>query len=161
MTPEVAATATVKRTLRVGVPIDRAFRTLTEKMGTWWPASHHIGKAAFAEIVVEPRAGGRWFERDASGTECDWGKVLVWEPPKQIVFSWHLQPDWKYSPDADRASEVSFEFIAEGPESTRVEFEHRRLERHGEGWENMRKSVDSPEGWTGVFSHYTRLLNGE
>ena len=159
MTPQTAATASVKRTLRVGVPIDRAFRVLAEKMGTWWPATHHIGKAPFAEIVVEPHAGGRWFERAASGEECDWGKVLVWEPPKRIVFSWNLQTDWKYSPDMPRASHVSFEFIPEGPESTRVEFEHSHIDRHGEGWETIRKGVDA--GWMEVLTPYVRLLDGQ
>lgn len=154
MIPEPALTATVKRTLRVNVPIDFAFRMLTQKMGTWWPATHHIGKTAFTEIVVEPHAGGRWFERDIVGAECDWGRVLVWEPPKQVVLSWHLQGDFHYDPDMSRASEVSFEFFSEGPEATRVEFEHRSLERHGEGWQNLRASVDSPGGWTAVLAGF-------
>jgi uncharacterized protein YndB with AHSA1/START domain len=160
MTPEPARTATVKRTLHVNAPIEHAFRVLAQRMGTWWPASHHIGKAPFTEVVVEPRAGGRWFERDAEGAECDWGRVLVWMPPKQLVMAWHLQTDWKYSPDAARASEVSFEFIAEGPEKTRVEFEHRHFERHGEGWEKMREAVDAPGGWTGVLAEYEKSIAG-
>lgn len=160
MTAQAAPTAAVKRTLHVAVPIDYAFRTLTERMGTWWPASHHIGKTPFAEIVVEPRAGGRWFEGDAAGSECDWGKVLVFDPPKQLVVSWHLQADWHYDPDMSRASEVAFQFIEEGPEATRIEFEHRHLERHGEGWEQIRAGVDSPGGWTGVLGQYQQCLAG-
>ena len=161
MTPEPpTATATaLKKTLHVAVPIDRAFRVLTEKMHTWWPVTHHIGQAPFAEIVVEPYAGGRWFERSADGQECDWGRVLVWEPPKRIVFSWNLQSDWKYSPDMSRASEVSFEFTTEGPESTRLELEHRHIDRHGQGWERIRQGVDA--GWMEVLSPYLRLLNAE
>lgn len=159
MTPETETTASVKRSLLVGVPIDRAFRVLTEKMGTWWPSTHHIGKNPFAEVVVEPFSGGRWFERDAGGAECDWGKVLVWEPPKRVVFSWHLQADWKFDPDMRRASEVSFEFLVDGPERTRVEFEHRHIERHGEGWEKIRKGVN--EGWNGVLAQYVHLLGGD
>lgn len=161
MTPEPALTATVKRTLRVNVPMDRAFRVLTERMGTWWPASHHIGKTPFVEIVVEPRVGGRWFERGAEGVECDWGHVLVWEPPKRLVLSWQLQPDWKYNPDLSRASEVSFEFMEEGPEATVLEFEHRHLERHGEGWEKLRAEVDSSGGWTGVLAEFEYSLTGQ
>jgi len=154
MTPEAAPVAVVKRTIRVDVPIDVAFRVFTEKMGSWWPASHHIGIRPFAEIIVEPHAGGRWFERDSTGTECDWGRVLVWQPPERVVVSWHLQPDWKFSPDPSRASEVALEFHAESPEVTRLEFEHRHLERHGEDWENLRKGVDSPGGWTLVLEQY-------
>ena len=130
-------------------------------MGTWWPASHHIAKTPFAEVVVEPRVGGRWFERDAAGAECDWGKVLVFDPPKQLVVSWHLQADWHYDPDMSRASEVAFQFIEEGPEATRMEFEHRHLERHGEGWEQIRAGVDSPGGWTGILAKYQQCLAGK
>lgn len=161
MTPETARMATVKRTLHVNAPIEYAFRVLAEKMGTWWPTSHHIGKTPFTEIVVEPRVGGRWFERDAAGVECDWGRVLVWEPPKQLVLAWHLQPDFQYSPDTSRASEVSFDFIAEGPEATRVEFEHRRIERHGKGWEKLFAGVDSPGGWTGVLVEFENAVAGQ
>jgi uncharacterized protein YndB with AHSA1/START domain len=156
MTPQTAPTASVKLTLRVGVPIDRAFRVLTEKMGAWWPATHHIGKTDFADVVVEPRAGGRWYERGTDGEECQWGTVLVYEPPKRVVFSWHLQTDWKFDPDMKRASEVVFEFVAEGPETTRLDFEHRHLERHGDGWEKMRDSVKN--GWGQVLLPYDRLL---
>jgi len=86
-------------------------------MAAWWPATHHIAKEPFTEIIVEPRAGGRWYERDAKGNDCDWGRVLVWEPPHKVVTTWQLQPDWKFSPDLSRASEVALEFIAEGQES--------------------------------------------
>jgi uncharacterized protein YndB with AHSA1/START domain len=134
---------------------------LTKEMGSWWPATHHIAKTPFAEIVVEPRVGGRWFERDSDGGECDWGKVLVFDPPKRLIVSWHLQADWHYDPDVARASEVVFEFIAEGPEATRLEFEHRHLERHGEGWEQLRAGVDSPGGWTGILTAYEKSLAGE
>src|SRR5215475_2897998 len=127
MAPQTAVMATVKRTLRVGVPIEFAFRMLTEKMGTWWPASHHIGKVPFVEVVVEPRVGGKWMERGEHGEECQWGTVLVWDPPKQVVFSWQLQTDWTFSTDMSRASEVAFTFFADGPEATRMEFEHRHL----------------------------------
>ena len=127
MAPQTAPTAAVRRTLRVGVPIDFAFRMLTEKMGTWWPASHHIGKVPFAEVIVEPRVGGKWMERGGGGEECQWGTVLAWDPPKQVVFSWQLQADWTFSTDMSRASEVAFTFFAEGPEMTRLEFEHRHF----------------------------------
>lgn len=158
MTTQAAPTASVRRTLRVGVPIEFAFRALTERMGDWWPATHHIAKTPFAEIVVEPCVGGRWFERDAKGAECDWGRVLVYDPPTRLVVSWHLQADWNFDPSPARASEVVFDFIAEDAEKTRLEFEHRHLERHGEGWEKVRAGVDSPGGWTGVLTQYEQSL---
>jgi uncharacterized protein YndB with AHSA1/START domain len=147
MQPEAAPTAAVKRTIRVDVPIEKAFQIFVERMGDWWPASHHIGAAAFAAIVLEQQEGGRWFERDSKGTECEWGRVLLWEPPQRLILSWNLQLDWKYSPDPERASEVALQFVAEGPAATRLDFEHRHLERHGEGYEKMLASVGSPGGW--------------
>jgi uncharacterized protein YndB with AHSA1/START domain len=159
MAAEAAPMAVVKRTIRVNAPIEKAFQVFTERMGSWWPATHHIAPEAFTEIVVEPRAGGRWFERDVKGRECDWGRVLTWEQPHRVVFSWHLQPDWKFDPDPSKASEVTLEFSAEGAETTRVELQHRHLERHGEGWEKVRTGVDSPGGWTGVLAPYVEAVN--
>jgi hypothetical protein len=150
--PEAAQSKVVKKTLHVTVPIEKAFQVFAQRMGTWWPARHHIGGTAFQEVIVDPRAGGRWFERDAKGAECEWGSVIAWKPPKKLVLAWHLQPDFKYSPDPAHTSEVVVEFIADGQESTRVEFEHRHIERHGEGWEKMRTSVDS--GWGQVLAGY-------
>lgn len=152
MAPETALSTTVKKTLHVEVPIEKAFQVFTERMGSWWPATHHIGATPFQDVIVEKRAGGRWFERDAKGAECEWGSVLAWEPPKKVVLAWHLQPDFKYSPDQARASELALEFIAESPESTRVEFEHRNLDRHGEGWQKLRAGVDP--GWTQILAQY-------
>ena len=157
MSTKPAPTASVKRTLRVAVPIEYAFRVLTQKMGSWWPATHHIAKTPFAEVVVDPRVGGRWFERDADGAECDWGRVLVYEPPRRLVVSWHLQSDWSFDANPTRASEVVFDFFEEGPEATRLEFEHRHLERHGEDWEKLRAAVDSSGGWTGVLAQYEQF----
>jgi uncharacterized protein YndB with AHSA1/START domain len=154
MAPEAVPSTSVKRTIRVNVPIEKAFQVFTERMGAWWPASHHIAAQPFHDVVVEPREGGRWFERDNNGAECDWGRVLSWEPPYRLTLSWQLQPDWKYSADMSRASEVALEFIAEGNQATRLELEHRHIERHGEGWENLRKGVDAPGGWTGILETF-------
>jgi uncharacterized protein YndB with AHSA1/START domain len=159
MAPQTVSSASVKRTLHVAVPIDRAFYVLTEKMAAWWPATHHLAKTPFTEIVMEKKVGGRWFERAADGEECEWGTVLSWEPPKRVVLAWQLQADWKFSPDLNRASEVCFEFESEGPEATRVEFVHRHLDRHGEGWQKMRDGVN--EGWGTVLAPYLELLNGK
>ena len=154
MAPQTAPTAAVKRTLHLNVPIEHAFRVFTERMGSWWPASHHVGETPFQDILIDPRAGGRWYEVNVKGEECLWGTVLAWEPPKRVVLSWHLQPDWSFSPDMARASEVALEFVAEGLEKTRVEFEHRHLERHGAGWEKLREQVGAEGGWPMILEQY-------
>jgi uncharacterized protein YndB with AHSA1/START domain len=152
--PVAARADVVRKTLSVNVPIERAFAVFTGRMGAWWPATHHIGKQAFAEIVVEPHAGGRWYERAPDGVECEWGKVLAWEPPNRVAFSWHLQSDWSFDANPEKASEVEIRFFATGEGKTRVELEHRNLERHGAGWEQIRTNVDSPGGWSAILQEF-------
>jgi len=159
--PVAAKASSVRKTLNVNVPIEQAFAVFTEKMGAWWPATHHIAKQPFLEIEVEGRSGGRWFERAADGSECDWGRVLAWEPPNRVVFAWHLQGDFKFDPNPEKASEVEVRFFAEGAGKTRVELEHRNFERHGAGWEQLRTSVDSPGGWTAVLEGFVKASNQE
>lgn len=159
--PVTAKASSVRKTLNVSVPIERAFAVFTEKMGAWWPATHHIAKQPFIEIEMERRSGGRWFERAADGSECDWGRVLAWEPPNRVVFAWHLQGDFKFDPNPEKASEVEVRFFAEDAGKTRVELEHRNLERHGANWEQVRKAVDSPGGWTAVLENFTKAFNQE
>ena len=159
MQPEPAPIAVVRRTLHVQVPIERAFELFTARMGDWWPPTHHIAKTPFREVIVEPRAGGRWFERDADGAECLWGSVLLWEPPRKAILSWKLQADWSFDPDLNRASEVVLNFVAESDTSTRLDFEHRGLERHGAGAERVFTGVNSPGGWTSVLAEYVHLAS--
>jgi uncharacterized protein YndB with AHSA1/START domain len=160
----VAAASAIRKSIRVQAPIARAFSVFVEQMETWWPATHHIGKTPFESIFVEPRAGGRWYERDANGQQCEWGTVVAWDPPHRVAFSWHLgpghdQPDWQFNPDLSKASEVEIRFIAEGPEATLVELEHRNLERHGEGYQQLRAVFDGPGAWTGILAHYAKAVN--
>ena len=156
--PVAARAGAVQKTLNVDVPIERAFAMFTEKMGAWWPATHHIAKEPFADITVERRPGGRWYERAADGTECDWGRVTVWEPPRRVAFSWHLQGDWSFDPNPEKASEVEVRFFEAGAGKTRVELEHRNLERHGADWEKLRAGVDSPGGWSAVLEQFTKAV---
>jgi uncharacterized protein YndB with AHSA1/START domain len=154
MTPTGTAAPAVHRTATVEVEQKRAFEIYTVAMGTWWPAEHHIGKKPFAKVIIEPRQGGRWLERDADGVECEWGSVLAWDPPQRVVVSWHLGDDWQYDSDPAHASEVEIRFTAEGPLRTRVDIEHRAFERHLGGGSNVRASVSSPEGWTLTLTLY-------
>ena len=141
----------VKHTLAVAAPIERAFKVFTESFGRWWPASHHIGDADLADAIIEPRPGGRWYERSTDGSECQWGHVIAWEPPHRVVMAWQLDADWRFDPDLVTEVEVTFE--ADG-EQTRVTLEHRHLERMGERAEAVRRSIDSPEGWRGILARY-------
>jgi uncharacterized protein YndB with AHSA1/START domain len=151
--------APVRKSIAVKAPQSRAFEVFTAGLGRWWPKSHHIGAAEMKEAIMEPRAGGRWYEKGVDGSECDWGNVLVWEPPQRVVISWHLDGNWKYNPDV--FSEVEVTFIADGPNATRVELEHRHLERLGEaGGEAVRKGVDSPGGWSSLLETYAKEAGG-
>ncbi len=147
MTTEQATDAAVRESIVVEAPIEKAFETFTADIGSWWPPEHHILGAPLAEMVFEPRAGGRIYDRGTDGSECAWARVLAYEPPDRVVFSWDIALTWQIETDPERASEVEVRFTPEGTERTRVELEHRHIDRHGEGWERMRDAVGSPQGW--------------
>jgi uncharacterized protein YndB with AHSA1/START domain len=158
--------AVVRKSIRVQADIERAFAVFVEQMETWWPATHHIGKTPFEAIFVEPRVGGRWYERNVDGQQCDWGTVLKWDPPHAVCLSWHVgpghdSPDWVCDPDMAKASEVEIRFKAEGPTTTLVELEHSKLERHGEGAEQLRDVFDGPGAWAGILELYAKKVAGQ
>jgi uncharacterized protein YndB with AHSA1/START domain len=147
MTTQAQASA-VRTAIVVDAPIERAFTVFTEEIGSWWPEDHHILQADLAEMVFEPRAGGHVYDRGVDGSECRWARVLAYDPPNRIVISWDINLQWQLEADPGRTSEVEVRFIAEGPTRTSVELEHRGLERHGDGWQQMRDAVGSPGGWS-------------
>jgi uncharacterized protein YndB with AHSA1/START domain len=149
-TPDTA----VRQEIVVEAPIEHAFRVVTEGYQTWNPPEHHIGEAEIETSIMEPREGGRWYEVGVDGSECDWGRVLAWEPPTRVVLAWQIGTSWKYDPDPARASEVHVAFTDLGDGSTRVALEHRHLERHGAGWEGVRDAVASPGGWPMLLPRY-------
>jgi uncharacterized protein YndB with AHSA1/START domain len=140
-------TASVRSSIVVDAPIDRAFTVFTADIGSWWPPEHHILQSQLAEMVFEPRVGGHVYDRGADGSECRWARVLVYEPPDRVVISWDISLQWEIETDQNKTSEVEVRFVVEAPGRTRVELEHRNIDRHGEGWEQMRDAVGSPEGW--------------
>jgi len=145
----------VWRSVTVAAPRERAFAVFTAGFSSWWPlASHHIGSADAAEIVIEPRAGGRWFERGVDGSECDWGRVLDWEPPSRVRLAWMLGPQWDYDPDEAHATEIEVRFVAEGAHATRVELVHSGFDRIPGGAE-IRVAVGRPNGWGGLLELYS------
>lgn len=150
--------APVRQSIVVRATAADAFRIFTDDIDGWWPRTHHIGKSPMRRVIVEPRAGGRCFTEQVDDTECDWGTVLVWEPPSRFVFAWQVTHEWGFQPDLDRASEVEVRFTPVGPESTRVDLEHRHFERHGAGARAMRDGVDAPNGWNGMLRLYAERL---
>ena len=136
----------VRKVVNVNAPQAVAWRVFTEKMGTWWPLAHYkIGKTDAVDAVVEPRVGGRWFERGDDGSTCQWGSVLAWEPTSRLVLSWDITADWQYDPELK--TEVEIRFISEGDSRTRVELEHRKLDRYGERRDQMRRIFDTEGDW--------------
>ena len=146
MTTQAQETA-VRTEVVVGAPPDRAFRLFTERFDRIKPREHNMLGVDIAESVFEPRAGGRVYDRGVDGGECQWGRVLAYEPPDRILFSWDINPNWQIESDLAKTSEVEVRFVADGPDRTRVELEHRHLDRHGDGWEGMREGVRADQGW--------------
>lgn len=152
----VETIAPVRKTIVVAVPADRAFEAFTQHMGSWWKPDHSIGAAAFVDIRMEAHEGGRWFEVDAAGNECPWGRVMVWEPPKRVVLAWQINGQWQ--PDPDFETELEIRFVEVGESATRIELEHRNLDRFGAAAEGIREQFDSPGGWQGQLELYAASL---
>jgi uncharacterized protein YndB with AHSA1/START domain len=145
MSPTTSTSVT--KSVVVKVPADVAFKVFTTDIGSWWPKEHHIIEAPLAEMVFEPHVGGNVYDRGTDGSECRWSRVLAFEPPHRVVFSWDISLAWQLEADPAKTSEIEIRFDAEGPNSTKVTLEHRHIDHHGEGWEAMRDAVSSDGGW--------------
>ena len=152
---------TIRRTLTVPEAVEKAFAVFTEEMDSWWPAEYTWSQDVLQHIGIEPGVDGRCFERGPHGFECDWGRVLVWEPPHHVLFTWQISPGREPVPDANKASEVEVRFTAQGAAITRVDFEHRHLDRHREGAAEYKAMLDSPDGWPYILNRYVRVLTAE
>jgi uncharacterized protein YndB with AHSA1/START domain len=142
----------VRRQIVVPADPQRAFEVFTARMTDWWPSAHHIGSAPIAEVVIEPREGGRWYTRHEDGSTTYTGIVVAWEPGERLVVTWQIGADWRYH--AELVTTVEVRFVAEGPGRTRVELEHRDLERFGPEAERMRQTFSEPGAWTGTLAAY-------
>jgi uncharacterized protein YndB with AHSA1/START domain len=138
---------TVRAEVVVEAPLERAFSVFTEGFGSFKPPEHNMLGVEIAETVFEQRVGGYLYDRGVDGSECRWARVLAYEPPHRVVLSWDISPQWRIETDLEKASEWEVRFFSETPERTRVELEHRKLERHGAGWEAVRDGVAAPDGW--------------
>ena len=153
-TVDQTSVAPVRKSVTVKAGAERAFEVFTQGIDTWWPRTHHIGKSPMKKAIIEGRAGGRCYSEQVDGTDCDWGEVLVWEPPRRFVMAWKITHQWGYEPDAKKASEVEVRFTPLEGGSTRVDLEHRYFERHGAGGAVMRTAVDSTGGWNDLLQLY-------
>jgi uncharacterized protein YndB with AHSA1/START domain len=153
-----AQDTSVRAHVVVNAPIGRAFTVFTEGIGSWFPAEYNILGVDLAERVFEPHEGGHVYDRGVDGSECHWARVLTYEPPNRVVISWDLTPQFQVETDHEKTSEVEVQFVAEAEDRTRVELEHRKLDRHGEGWEGARDGVGSPGGWPGCLRAFAERL---
>ena len=155
-----ATDTAVTTSVVVDVPQARAFSVFIDEIGSWWNPEHHLlaEGTTLKEMVFEPRVGGHVYDIASDGSECRWSRVLAYDPPERVVFSWDINLRWEVETDLDRTSEVEVRFIAEAPERTRVELEHRHLDRHGPGWESARDGVAADQGWPLYLQRYADLV---
>jgi uncharacterized protein YndB with AHSA1/START domain len=157
MTTQAGATS-VRHQIVVDVPIERAFSVFTKEFGKFKPPEHNLLSVDIAETVFELRVGGHVYDKGVDGSECHFARVLVYEPPDRVVISWDISPQWSIVTDQAKTSEVEVRFIAEAPDRTRVELEHRNIDRHGDGWESVREGVDNEDGWPLYLRRYADYL---
>ena len=148
----------VQHSVTVNAPVEKAFKVYTEEFTTWWPPQHHIGAAELAEAVLEAKPGGRWYERGVDGSECEWGRVLAYEPPTRLLLSWQIDGTWQYDPDLDHASEVEVRFTDLGAGRTRIDLEHRGFERHGETGPTVHGGVSAAGGWPMIMERLAKTI---
>jgi uncharacterized protein YndB with AHSA1/START domain len=158
MSTQAAGTA-LHAGIVVEAPIERAFTVFTEGIGSWFPPEYNLLGVDIAERVFEPRVGGQVYDRGVDGSECRWGRVLAYDPPNRVVFSWDIDPRWQIESDPEQTSEVEVRFTPETPERTRVELEHRHLERHGEAWESARDALSGEGGWQWCLQRFAAHLS--
>jgi len=153
-----AATAVVRRQIVVAAPIERAFAVFTERFGDFKPPEHNLLQVAIAATVFEPHIGGHIYDRGVDGSECRWARILAYEPPDRVVFSWDIGPQWQIETEPANTSEVEVRFVAETPQRTRVELEHRDIDRHGPGWQSVSDGVADDAGWPLYLARYAALV---
>lgn len=158
--PRRIAPAPIRRTLQVHASAERAFDVFVGHMGSWWLKSHSLLQSAQKDVIVEPRTGGRWYEVGEDGDERMWGRVIEWDRPARIVLAWQLTADWEYDPAFETTVEVRF--TAEG-DGTRVDFEHRDLERYGARAEELRGGYETgmDGGWGLLLEDYRKAVEAE
>ncbi|GAB5507470.1 MAG: SRPBCC family protein [Rhizobiaceae bacterium] len=157
MSNQIAA-ATIRKSVVVEAPMERAFDVFTREFGSFKPSDHNLLAVPTAETVFEPRVGGCIYDRGVDGSECRWARVLAYEPPRMVRLSWDINTQWQVETDLEKTSEWEVRFIAEAPDRTRVEIEHRHLDRHGQGWQAKRDAIDGENGWPIYLVRFASLF---
>jgi uncharacterized protein YndB with AHSA1/START domain len=148
----------ITESLTVDAPRERAFSVFTEGLDSWFPREYNLLSVDIAQRTFEPREGGRIYDRGTDGSECIWGRVLAYDPPERVVFAWAITPTWQIEDDEAKVSEVEVRFTEESPERTLVELEHRHLDRHGDGWEQLRESLTAEGGWGWCLQRFAEQI---
>jgi uncharacterized protein YndB with AHSA1/START domain len=162
MTASIATTdRPVRKSIKVRATLQHTFDVFTRDFDSWWPRSHHIGKSPMQKAIIEGKTGGRCFTEQADGSECDWGSILAWEPPRRFVMAWQITAKWEFEPDLTKSSEVEVTFTPEPDGSTRVDLEHRYFHRMGADGESMRQGVDSEGGWGSLLATFAAQAEGK
>lgn len=152
-------TEPIRRRIVVNAPVEHAFRVFTEQFGDFKPRDHNLLSVPITATVFEPRVGGRIYDIGSDGSRCAWARVLAFEPPNRVVFSWDIGPTWQVEADESKTSEVEVRFIAEAADRTRVELEHRHLDRHGDGWRSVADGVGGDAGWPLYLARYREVVD--
>jgi uncharacterized protein YndB with AHSA1/START domain len=153
-----SAAPIVSRSVVVNAPVEKAFEQFTVGLGDFKPPEHNLLQAPITETVFEPYVGGHIYDRATDGSVCKWARVLAYEPPHRVVFSWDIGPTWQLEPNPELTSEVEVRFVAEDGGRTRVELEHRNLDRHGPGWEGVSEGVAGSGGWPLYLERFAALF---
>ena len=150
--------AAIRKTLTLRATPEKAFEVFTSGIGGWWPKTHYIGDSPLVTAVIEPGVGGRWYGVHENGTQSEWGDVLAWEPPSRIVLAWRITGEWGYDPKL--LTEVEANFTAAGDGETRVDFEHRGLERFGDSEAAIRTRAMMDGGWGLILDSFKTVVGG-
>ena len=148
----------VRRHVVVSAPVAEAFASFTKRFGDIKPAEHNLLRSPIVETVFEEKVGGHIYDRGEDGSEVRWARILAFDPPNRVVFSWDISPQWQIETDLENTSEVEVRFVEEAPGRTRVELEHRNLDRHGAGWPSVRDGVAEDEGWPLYLARFAALF---
>jgi uncharacterized protein YndB with AHSA1/START domain len=151
-------TPNVQHHVVVNAPIERAFAVFTKQFGHFKPGEYNLLAVPIAETIFEPQVGGHIYDRGVDGSVCRWARVLVYEPPSRVVFTWDIGPTWQLETDHSKTGEVEVRFTEESADRTRVDLEHRHLDRHGPGWQSVADGVDGDAGWPLYLARYVHLF---